>query len=305
MSEADHPSDIDTKVRPVGDVTPDSAMPGIEEADRALRAMHRGNWDQADQCIKRIADSPPITGAWKLLLSARVHFLRERLDEAEAASSQAAELFGLAEDQDAAGSQRARAAAHTLLGTVHRRRERLEEASSAHTVAHSLLQQHGSHEELWAVITELGHDALIANDHPAAGDWYQRAERAGSRASTDPAKLQALSVAHRCTVLTRQEKHADAVAAARSAMDHWRDFDAAAVTVAQAEFLLGSALLNHAAYLLDDDPAESQILSQQAVTHLSGSLDSMRAFGTQALLDMNECDQRLEVARRLQSALAQ
>ncbi|MCH8333334.1 hypothetical protein IIC65_05325 [Candidatus Sumerlaeota bacterium] len=91
------------------------------------------------------------------------------------------------------------------------------------------------------------------------------------------------------------------MAAARSALNHWRKFDAAAIAVAQAEFVLGSALLNHAESLLDVDPAESRVLSQQAVGHLSGALDSMRAFGNEALPDMNECDQRLEVARRLQS----
>lgn len=302
MSERALPKAVDPTVRPVGHVSPDSAMPGIEEAGRAIRAIHRERWDQAVQQIKHIADSPPIAHAWKLLLSARVDFLRGRLDEAQAASMQAAELFGLLDDHEAADHQRAQAAAHSLLGTVYRRRERLEEAASAHTAAHVLLQQHGSHEELWEVASELGHDALIARDFTRAQEWYQRAESTGGHATVEPSNLQALSSTHRCTALMRQEKHADAVDAARSAMNHWRDFDATAVAVAQAGFLLGSALLTHAESLLDLDPAESQVLSQQAVQNLSKALDSMRAFGTKALLDMNECDQRLEVARRLQSA---
>lgn len=319
MNEADPPSAAQTKPPPVGFVSPnwvtpdpagsdsaapDSVIPGIEEADHAVQAIHRGDLDRAVERINHISDSPPIARAWKLFLSARVDFLRGRLDEAEAASHQAAEVFGLVEDHDAAGSQRARAAAYTLLGTVYRRRERLDEAASAHVAAHNLLQQHGSPEELWEVTTELGHDALIAGDFTDAQEWYQRAETAAAGATLDPVRLQALSSAHRCTALSRQEKHADAVAAARSALNHWRKFDAAAVAVAQAEFVLGSALLNHAESLLDVDPAESRVLSQQAVEHLSGALDSMRAFGNEALPDMNECDQRLEVARRLQSTLS-
>lgn len=289
--------------RPVGDLEP-----AHESARRALVAIDDRRFDAADRHIAAIDDEQDTDRIWKSIVQARLELQRGRLGEAEVLLLRAAcNAFVMAgagkEGPQHRGAMRLAALAMCRLGCVERRQDRPDEAFRTHLASLTILDQHGSLDELWAGCIELGLDSIVARRHDDTRKWFETAIRYAKQTPAEPSRKQAIAWAHLAASLTDCEQHTEAVAAARTARDLWQRHDVGAVTVAQADGRLGTALLRHGESLQDRHDHTARSVLEEAASYLGAAHDAMLAFGADHAAEAQTCRDRKDFAERLLASL--
>lgn len=288
--------------RPAGVV-----QPTHQRAVRALTALEEKRIRDAEKHIATIPDFPMIDRAWKLLLRGLVAIEKLDFGAAEPLLSQGFSLSFIAglgtEKTLDPGALRAAARALHHLGWVYRRQDRPDEASRAHLAAYHLREHHGSFDELWETASELGLDADIARRYEEAQRWHRVAIEAARQASEKPQRKQAIAWTNLAASLRDSGKHDEAVAAARTACDWWREYDLGAVTAAQADLKLGGALLAQAEALYDRGDKLARPVLDEAVERLTTARQELLAFGPDHAADAQLCLEQKDLAERLLASL--
>lgn len=183
------------------------------------------------------------------------------------------------------------------LGFVLRRQDRPMAARRCHLCAYELRRCFGSYDEIWQAATELGLDADVAGRPAEAQRWYRRAIEAGASAGQSPLQKQADAWTHLVAALSEDKAFDEAIAAARTARELWRQHDLSAVTAARADLTLGRALLERAAHGHGmSDVADTLV---EAVDRLHQARDALLAFGRLGTEDAARCEEQLDFAKRL------
>jgi tetratricopeptide (TPR) repeat protein len=293
-------SELET--RPVGLI-----QPPHESAVLALNAIAEKRLADADQHIDAIPKSLMIDRAWTLLLRGLAAI--ERADFAKARpllceGTCLAIIAGLGSDAvlDADAS---RVVARFLrhLGWLYRRQDRPAEASQTHLAAHRLCERHGSFEELWETAVELGLDADVARRLDDAQRWHRAAVEAGERASDAPDRRLAIAWTNLSASCTESGSHDEAVFAARTAHDCWRRHDVGAVTAAQAELKLGTALLRKGESLHEHGGKLARPVLEEADGRLGSARDAILAFGSDHTAEARLCREQQDFTQRLLASL--
>ncbi len=289
--------------RPVGDL-----VPAHESARRALVAIDDRRFDAADRHIADIDGEQDADRIWKSIVQARLELQRGRLGEAEVlllrAACSAFVMAGAGEKgPQHVEAMRLAALAMYRLGCVERRQDRPDEAYRTHLASHAICGQHGSLDELWAGCIELGLDSIVARRHDDTRKWFETAIRHAEQTPDEPLRKQAIAWAHLAASRTDCEQHTEAVAAARTARDLWQRHDVGAVTVAQADGKLGTALLRHGESLQDSHDQNARSVLEEAASCLDTAHGALLAFGTDHAAEAQTCQDRKDFAERLLASL--
>ncbi len=312
MSTPESQTGASTGPRPAGMV-----QPTHDDAVRALSALEGGRLGDAEKCIDAIPESPMRERAWKLLLRGLIAIERMKLTEAEPLLLQAASL-GLIEGtvegatlkvesgpEDAPCSASAgdalRLAARALhhTGWVYRRHDRPEDAYRAHLKAYELRAQHGSFDELWETAVQLGLDADVGRHCAEGRRWHRVAIEMAEKAVEEPERKRAIALTNLSASCTQSGHHDEAVVTARTARDCWRRYDIGAVTAAQADGKLGSALVKQGESLHEQDANLAKPVLDEAVTWLISAQQSLSAFGPDSAAEVRLCLEQKDFAERL------
>lgn len=312
MSAPESQTGASTGPRPVGMV-----QPTHEQAVCALAALEGGRLGEAEKSLDAIPESPMRERAWKLLLRGLIAIERMKLTEAEPLLLQASSL-GLIDGTvegatlNVEGASRdapclasvgdalrlaARALHHT--GWVYRRHDRPEDAYRAHLRAYQLREQYGSFDELWEAAVQLGLDADVGRHCEDGQRWHRVAIVIAEKAVEEPERKRAMALTNLSASCTQCGHHDEAVAAARTARDCWRRYDIGAVTAAQADGKLGSALLKQGESLLERDERLAKPALDEAVAWLISAHESLSAFGPDRAAEVRLCLEQKDFAERL------
>jgi tetratricopeptide (TPR) repeat protein len=298
---AQNGSEVET--RPVGVI-----QPPHESAVLALNAIAEKRLADAENHIGALPESLGIDRAWALLLRGLVTI--ERADFAKARpllweAACLALIAGLGSD-GVLDADASRVVARFLrhLGWLYRRQDRPDEASQTHLAAHRLCQRHGSFEELWETAVELGLDADVARRFDDAQRWHRAAVEAGEKASDAPDRRLAIAWTNLSASCTESERHDEAVLAAGAARDCWRRHDVGAVTAAQADLKLGTALLRQGESLHEHGDKLARPVLEEADERLGGARDALLAFGPDHSTEARLCREQQDFTRRLLASLA-
>lgn len=292
-----------TEPRPVGVI-----QPPHESAVLALNAIAERRLADAENHIDALPDSVMIDRAWTLLLRGLVAI--ERADFAEARpllweAACLAFIAGLASD-GVLDADASRVVARFLrhLGWLYRRQDRPAEASQTHLAAHRLCERHGSFEELWETAVELGLDADVARRFVDAQRWHRAAVEAGEKASDASDRRLAIAWTNLSASCTESGRHDEAVLAARAARECWRRHDMGAVTAAQADLQLGTALLRKGESLHEHGDKLARPVLEEADERLGNACNALLAFGTDHAAQAQLCRDQQDFAQRLLASLA-
>ena len=292
----------------LGDSRPAGVVqPTHERAVRALTALEEKRIRDAEKHIAAIPDFPMIDRAWKLLLRGLVAIEKPDFGTAEPLLSQGFSLSfidGLGTEKTLdPGALRVAARALHHLGWVYRRQDRPNEASRAHLATYHLREHHGSFDELWETASELGLDAYVARAYEDGQRWHRVAINAAQRVSEEPERKQAIVWTNLSTLLTDSGKHDEAVAAARTARDWWREHDVGAESAAQADLKLGGTLLAQGEALHDRGDKLGRPILDEAVNWLATAREELLAFGPDHAADAQLCLEQKDLAERLLASL--
>ncbi len=304
------------ETRPVGVIRPTH-----ESALRALVALEQKCIADAEKHIAAIPDSPMSDYAWKIFLRGLAATEQVRLTKAEPLLLQASALALIdanADDREAGsefapgerrtGSPHARTPADAFrqaaralhhLGWMYRRQNREDNAYRTHLVAYRLREQHGSFDELWETAVELGLDADVARRYEDAQHWHRAATESAGRADDEAKRKQAIAWTNLSTSCTQGGLHDEAVSAARTARGFWREHDVGAVSAAQADLKLGSALLKQGESLHERDDKLARPALDEAGKWLTTAREALLAFGTEHAAEARVCLEQKDFARRL------
>jgi len=195
----------------------------------------------------------------------------------------------------------ARACEH--LGWLYRHQDRPDDASRIHRAAHDLRAKHGSHEEVWETAVSLGRDADLARRWVEAQGWYRQAIESAAQAVEQPDHKQAVAWTRLSGSLTESGDHEEAVAAAKTARDWWRQYDIAAASAAAADLRVGYALLKQGECLFEQAPESALPVLNEAIERLAAAKEALLAFGGQRAADAQWCSQQADFAERLRASL--
>ena len=302
MTDPDRPSGKSAQLRPTGHMKPDH-----QHAVEALTALEQQRLSDARYHIDSIPDTPIYLRAWKTLLDGQLHIQESQLGDAESLLLQAAAMAfigAMGKDQTSDAKQlRLCACALHDAGRVLRRRDRPDDACQTHQSAYHLREQHGSYEELWETIVELGLDADLARRYEDAQSWYRKAIDIAGHAEQDSRQKQAITWTHLSNSFAECDRFNDAVDAARTARDCWVRHDASDVSVARADLTLGSALLKFAACLHEQSDDHTGEVLEEAMDRLNVAHESLLAFGPDHATDARWCAEQQQFAETMQSSL--
>lgn len=278
-------------------------QPLSDRAIAATAALDEGRIADAEQHVAAMTRDRSIDRAWRLLLTGRIAIRRSDFAAAQAALSEAALLAtaeGSAEEIDSDLTvHRLAACALNELGRVYRRRDLHAPALSVHRAAYQLRLRYGSVDEIGESASELGLDHDVTGAHADAERWHRTAvEAAEQSATTNPGAL-ASAWTRLYGSLEKGERYADAVEAARSARERWRQHDAGSSQAANADLGLGGSLLKYAASLRErsDDNATTHL--KEAIKWLVMAHESLLAFGPDCAADVRWCSEQLDFAKGL------
>ena len=302
MNEAPGEPLSQATTRPAGFVEPTH-----ERAVSALKAIQANRITDAEKHIAAIPDSPLIDRAWKSLLRGLLAVQQADFAVAEVPLLQACSVglvagLGREEtvDQDAL---RLCALALHHAGRLYRRQDRPKDAFCAHLAAHHLRQQHGSLDELWETAVELGLDADVDRRYREGQKWHRIAIDVAEKTSEEPARKQAVAWSNLAVSYADGGRYDEAVSAARTARDWWRQHDIGAASAAQADLKLGSVLLKQGEALHERGDRQAKSVLDEAVTWLAASHEALQAFGPDYAADTQLCLEQQDFARRLLASL--
>jgi len=300
---------------PVGVIRPDH-----ERGRRAMKALAEGRLEDATENIEAHPDTDPWNRAWRSVLDGLVAV--ERIDWSRAATQfmrAVTEIVvsGFCGETEIAAHEssrpngingmEARLAALALekLGFVQRRQDRPGEALRSHRAAYRLRVLHGSREEQWESAISIGLDADVAGRGDEAEVAYRTAiERSGDCRETRAQKW-AVAWQHLSTTLIQAGRYDEAVSAAREAADGWRKHDRGDIRVAQADRVLGWALLKLGESLFESDSLKAQTALDESVSRLGEARETLVAFGREGERDAATCLEQKDFAARLRASCAQ
>jgi hypothetical protein len=329
--ESTFDNDRQTDPRPIGII-----CPAHERAVRALTAVREKRLADADQHIAAVPEASMRDRAWKRILQALVAIEQVKPSDAEPLLLQAASLCwidgfgregtpGPEEPHLHAGHVGARNPSHDAgasipsrtfpdalrqasfalhhLGRVYRRQERPADASRAHLAAYHLREQYGSYEELWETATELGLDHDVARRFDEGRRWHGIALQAACKTSEEPTRKQAIAWTNICTSCMESGLCDNALSAARSARECWREHDVSDVTAAQADLTLGTALLRHGEALHERGDQLARDVLAEALEWLAAARAALLAFGPEHASEARLCVEQEDFAKRLVASL--
>ena len=146
-------------------------------------------------------------------------------------------------------------------------------------------------------------DCAVARRDDDAQRWCRAAIDLATHVSDRPSAEQAQAWSRLSTVLTSLGRHDDAVAAARTARDFWRKHDLPAVTAARADLNLAQALMKNGESVYEIDAAAARRLLDEALTFLATAAEELPPFGPEAAVDVRQCADQTDFARRLLASL--
>ena len=208
-------------------------------------------------------------------------------------------------EEDAVDGESLRLAARALnrVGWIYRRKDRSEDAYRTHLAAYSLRRQHGSFEEVWETATELGLDADVARRYEDARRWHRVAIEVAEKTAEEPARRQAIAWANLSRSCGDDGQHDEAVSAARTARDWWREHDLGAVTAARADGKLGGALLRQGEALHGGGEKSAKAVLDESVEWLATAAEALLAFGLDHAAEAQSCLEQKDFAERLRDSL--
>lgn len=285
----------------------ESIEPEHHGAKLALAALRDRRIEDAARHAQVAPTASASDRAWKSLLGGLVAIARGELKAAESHLLEAS-TFAIvsALGADELNQMEAwRLAGRTLhhLGWVYRRQDRLAEASQTHLAAHRLRDDYGSLDETWESAIELGLDYDIARNFAEGCRWHRVALQAAKQSASDSDRKQAVAWSYLAASCTDDGRHEEGVSAARSARDCWRAHDIGAVTAAQADAKLGTALLKQGEMLCDRADELAGTVLTEAVEWLTTAKDALLAFGGKHTDEAQRCDDQIDFARRLLTTL--
>ncbi len=160
-------------------------------------------------------------------------------------------------------------------------------------------EQHGSFDELWETAVELGLDADVARRYEDAQHWHRAAIESAERVDEEAKRKQAIAWTNLSTSCTQGGLHDEAVSAARTARDFWREHDVGAVSTAQADLKLGSALLKQGESLHERGDKLARPALDEAGKWLTTAREALLAFGMDHAAEVRLCLEQKDFARRL------
>ena len=302
MNETPGKSLSQTGTRPTGFVKPTH-----ERALSALKAIEANQIADAEKHIAAIPDSPLIDRAWKLLLRGLLAVRQADFAAAEVPLLQACSVgliagLGKRENADPDALRFCALALHHA-GRVYRRQDRPEDAFHAHLAAHHLRQQHGSLDELWETAIELGLDADVDRRYREGQEWHRTAIDIAERTSEEPERKQAVAWSNLAVSHAESGGYDEAVSAARTARDWWRQHDIGAATAAQADLKLGGVLLKQGEALHERGDPSAKAALGEAVEWLAAAHKALQAFGPDNAADAQLCLEQQDFAHRLLASL--
>ena len=302
MNEAPGERQSHVETRPTGFVKPTH-----EWAVSALKAIEANRIADAEKHIATIPESPLVDRAWKLLLRGLLAVRQADSAAAELPLLQACSVGLLAglgrEGTVERDALRLCALALHHTGRVYRRQDRPKDAFHAHLAAHHLRQQHGSLDELWETAIELGLDADVDRRYQEGQEWHRRAIDIAEKTSEEPACKQALAWSHLAVSYVDSGRHDEAVSAARTAREWWRQHDIGAATAAQADLKLGGVLLKQGEAMHERGDPSAKAVLDEAVEWLAAAHKALQAFGPDHAADTQLCLEQHDFARRLLASL--
>lgn len=277
--------------------------PTHERALRAFKALDEGRIADALTNAEAIADGSLADSAWKCYLIGRVQLEQGELESARKSLERSAALaLQLAkETPDSAGdAMRLAGESFEQLGRAHRRGEQIEQARRAHEAAYGLRCEHGSAIEQWESAESSALDYLLAVNHSRAEEWCDRAlthaELAGGACSAKSRGLLAV-------VLLKQQRFADAVKEARTAVQCWRQVASGDRRAFLAQKQLGVCLLRQAESLFEGESTGAVEILSEGIELLDSTHRELSAFGDDSVDDARECGDLLDFSRRLRASL--
>ncbi|MGB2988008.1 MAG: hypothetical protein WBE26_19235 [Phycisphaerae bacterium] len=298
MTDTPAENEIRTDLRPTGLLQPEN-----KRALSALIALGEKRIADAEKHAAAIPDSPMIDRAWKLLLRGLLLVGRLDLNEAELCLLQACSLAFIhgRQGENEVDSDALRLCARALhhIGWIYRRQDRPDDAYRTHMTAHRLREQYGSFEELWETAIELGLDADVARRHEDARRWQRAAIAAAERASIEPARKRAIAWTDLATSFAESGEHDEAVAAAGTARDWWREHDIGAAEAALADLTLATALLKQGEALHERNDERTRPVLTEAVKWLTTARNALLAFGQAHTADAEQAREQKDFAERL------
>lgn len=293
---------IEAALRPTGWVEPEH-----ERTRLALVALRNRRIEDAARHTQAVPIATALDRAWKSLLGGLVAVARGELRNVESYLLEASTLACVsALGADELNQMEAwRLAGRILhhLGWVYRRQDRLAEASQTHLAAHRLRDNYGSFDEIWEAAIELGLDYDVARNYDEGCRWYRVALQAAEQAASESDRKQAVAWSHLAASCTDDGRHEEGVSAAHSARDCWRAHDIGAVTAAQADVKLGTALLKQGEMLCDRVDELAGTVLTEAVEWLTAAQNALLAFGGEHTDQARRCDEQIDFARRLLTTL--
>jgi tetratricopeptide (TPR) repeat protein len=268
----------------------------------AVKALAEDRLEDAAKHISALPEHPARTRAWKLYLDGLLRLKTRDFDGAESALLQSASVawvWALSEEElESPTPFRLAALALEKAGVVQRREERAAEAASTHAAAYRLRVQHGSVEEQWESALSQGTAHSVAKNYPAAMQWQTRALDFAGRSQDGRHEMLALTHAQLAITSREMGQLGEAVVAARQSLDHWRNHDLAAVTVAEGEFRLGDLLAARGEQQMAVESDAMPALTE-SIERLRSAADSLAAFGGEHDKMARLCQARLDFAQRL------
>ena len=302
MSDTSNDTVPGIEPRPIGFVEPEHERAGL-----ALAAIESDCLTDAAKHIATVPDSSIPDRAWKLLMRGLLAAKRADSAEAEGLLLQAFSWAFVAgrKREGTSDPQMLRLGARALnqVGRLYRRRDCPKEAYEVHLAAYDLRERCGSLSELWETTVDLALDADVARSYEDARRWCNAAIGVGGQARDEPARKQAIAWTHLSTSLAGDDRHDEAVAAARTARDSWRKHDIGAVSAAQADVKLGSALLKQGELLHERGDPQARRVLDEAIECLAAAHEALLAFGPDHAADAQLCLEQKDFAERLVASL--
>ncbi len=288
--------------RPAGFVEPTH-----ERAVSALKAIEANRITDAEKHIAAIPDSPLIDRAWKSLLRGLTSVQQADFAGAEVLLLRACSVgliagLGKRENVDPDALRLCALALHHA-GRLYRRQDRPKDAFHAHLAAHHLRQQHGSLDELWEIAVELGLDADVDRRYQEAQKWHRTAIDIAEKTSEEPARRQAVAWSNLAVSYADGGRYDEAVSAARTARDWWRQHDIGAASAAQADLKLGGILLKQGEALHERGDPNAKFPLDEAIKWLAAAHEALQAFGPDDAVDAQLCLEQQDFAQRLLASL--
>ncbi len=296
--------------------------PTLDRAQRAMSAIMRGRFDDAEKHISALDESTALDRTWKEFLKGKLLSARGEFSKAETPLRKAAAMaieFALPtptnrreSDQESEDSDddmadrvlaiRLSATAWEAVGVALRRQDRPEKAVRAHWIALSLREECGSFDEQWESALSLGLACDFTRDATRAETWFHRALHFAEQATENREAKQAEVWTHLSALLSRSDRHEKAVSAARTAGDLWRSHDLGSLEVGRSDVRLAYTLVRRGESLIADRPSDAARVLDEALALLESAGERLAAFGPPAAGDTARCAELVDFARRLQSA---